>query len=153
MTTQLSIHHEFAASQARVRTLLHDARCAETVARTAGALDASASVEGDEMRITRASEVPDIARALVRDGQLIVTETRIWNGNVASIALTFTGLPVQASGSLELQEQDGRCTLQLDLAISAQMPFMSGMIESLARERLIEAMVAEFAALEAAVEA
>lgn len=151
MTTRLSISHEFAASAVRVHTVLQDARCAETVALAAGALEASASVVGDEMCITRSSEVPDIARALVRDGRLIVTETRTWSGTAATVDLSFAALPVQASGSLELHEHDGNCTLQLSLAISARMPFMSEMVESLVKDRLLQAMNAEFAALDAEI--
>lgn len=130
-----------------VRARLMDPEIMRSIALAAGAVAATASVDGDTSTIVRTMEVPEAARVMVKANSLDVTEHRVWTLAGADVEITVEGLPVTMIGRLDLKETGDHCVVHATGTVTAHMGFASPLVEGLLRERMIEAIRAEIEAL------
>ncbi len=130
-----------------VRLKLRDPHVLELIARAAGAASVRATDSGTTSTIIRTVDVPEAARAFVRRATIDITETRVWNSTGASLDITVDGIQASMQGQLELQETGDHCVLIISGSVTASMSFASSMVESMLKQRLVEAMNAELEAL------
>lgn len=130
-----------------VRARLFDPEILRSIALAAGAVAATATVEGDVTTIVRTMEVPEAARAMMKASNIDVIERRVWQLAGANVEITVEGLAVTMVGSLELKETGDHCLVHVTGTVTARMGFASPLVESLLRERMIEAIRAEIEAL------
>lgn len=130
-----------------VRLRLLDAETLRHIALAAGAIAATATVDGDVTTIVRTIEVPESARAMMKASAIDVTEVRTWQLSGADVEIRVDGLPLQMKGRLDLQGTGIHCLVHATGTIEARMSFVGPLVESWLRERMIESIRAEIEAL------
>jgi hypothetical protein len=130
-----------------VRLNLLNPEVLRSIALAAGAIAASATVEGDVTTIVRTIAVPESVQAIVKSPTIDVIERRVWQISGADLEITLQGLPVTMRGHLDLKETGEHCVVHVSGSIEARMSFMGPLVESLLRDRMMEAIRAEIEAL------
>lgn len=144
-TIELTVPVNMQAGAVRARLL--DADILRSIALAAGAIAATATVDGAVTTIVRTMEVPQAAHVMVKGASIDVTERRVWELSGAAVEITVEGLPVTMVGTLDLKETGDHCVVQATGTVTARMGFASPLVETLLRERMIEAIRAELEAL------
>lgn len=147
MTKAIDLNVSARTHAGAVRLNLLNPEVLRSIALAAGAIAASATVEGDVTTIVRTIAVPESAQAIVKSSTIDVIERRVWQISGADLDITLQGLPVTMRGRLDLKETGEHCVVHVSGVIEAHMSFMGPIVESLLRERMLVAIRAEIQAL------
>ena len=94
----------------------------------------------------RAIDAPAALSAFV-SSPLRVVERRTWDGDVAHMRFDVSGEPVSVEGELRLTPDQQGTLLQFDGNVTANVPFIGGMVEAAVRDEVSAQILREFAAL------
>lgn len=90
--------------------------------------------------------VPAAATSFVKP-PLMVTDSRVWSGNIADVTIVVEGQPVRITGNITLEDADGGCAVNVDCTIDADVPFIGVMVESMIKQELVAAIDRELASI------
>lgn len=119
----------------------------ERIALAAGALAATATVQGTTSIVRRTFSVPNAARAFLGSDMLEVVETRNWHDSDADVTVSVEGVALSAIGRVTLTDHDGASRATLECVVEAKMGFVGMFAEQMVAERLHAVFEAETAAL------
>ncbi|WP_193604480.1 DUF2505 domain-containing protein [Nocardioides dongkuii] len=143
------IHHEltYDAPAAAVAAMLGDADFREEVCRRQGVLRQTVTVTpsgaGKEVVIDQfqpADGLPSFAKKLVGDEIHIVQKETWSDGERADVVVTIPGKPGDMTGTIRLEESEGRTTEVIDLEIKVGIPLVGGKVEGLIGEMLLKSL-------------
>jgi len=130
-----------------VRSKLADPDTLRRIALAAGAVEATATADGEVTTIVRTIEVPASAQAMVKGSTIEITERRTWQLSGADVEISVAGLPATMRGRLDLKETGEHSIVHATGTIEAHMSFVGPLVEALLRDRMTEAIRAEIEAL------
>lgn len=147
MAKTLDVTFSIPLNAGAVRTQLRNADDLVRIAYASGAVNASATVDGNVTIVTRSIEAPANARGFLKSDTLQVVERRTWTQNGADIELTITGFPLGMTGHIDMKEHGDNCVMHIVATVEARMGIASPLAEGMLKERLNEAIRAECEAL------
>lgn len=114
-------------------------------------LDAQLVAEGAApvdgwLTINRSIPVPAAVAAFV-SGPLTIRARRRWQGTVADVEINVLGQPVEAVGTMTIAPSTAGSTIDVRLAITANVPFMGSMIEGAVKPEIEENIERELASI------
>jgi hypothetical protein len=147
MTKHISHRLTYDAPLAEVSAMLGDAAFREEVCRRQGVLRQTVTVtpggEGREVVIDQvqpAAGIPSFAKKFVGD-EINIVQREIWtDASRGDVYVTIPGKPGDMSGTVRLDESDGRTTETIELDIKVGIPLVGGKIEGLIGEMLLKAL-------------
>jgi hypothetical protein len=94
-------------------------------------------------QVQPAKGIPSFAKRFVGDDIRIV-QTETWSSDMAAgLHVTIPGKPGEMTGTINLTESDGTTTETVDVEIKVSIPLVGGKIETLIRDLLRKALLAE----------
>lgn len=94
----------------------------------------------------RTIEVPAALRAFT-SGTLKVVGRREWHGTTADITIDVQGQPVSVRGELRALEDPNGSVVEFDGVVTADVPFIGGLIETAVRDEVSANFEQELAAI------
>ena len=154
MSRPFSAEETFSANVEEVFTMMCDPDYLDFLIANSGGIDPGLGVDTDDGTIvvtldrSLPAEVPSFARAMVGD-HITVRESRSWQppaddgSRSGTLRVRFDGAPMEITGDLTLENEDGGSRLSVSGRVKASIPFVGGKLEEFARDQLLRFVARE----------